>query len=633
MLGFFNNQKQIHVYETTLCIQQNVLSVFHVIIQGPHSTVSLIRYPFDLLEFHQKIRLYYPKCKIPSPTLDHHHHPSSSRYLKRRSLRDLFTFSRKKSNASKIEKYLERCFQHPIISISSILRDFTSVQREEDRYLNFQHISPSMPAPPIVIDNMAMSNTSSLPLPQTPTLVKSNSTSNEIITPNHSNSKITLDDFHLMKILGKGCMGKVLLVRSKRDNRLYALKSIKKKWILQQKELVHTRTERDILVRLRNQPFLINLNYLFQSSSELFLVLDYCAGGDIATQLSLLSRFSEEKTRFYAAEIVQGLKILHQNNIVYRDLKPENVLIGLDGHIILTDFGLSKIFTENDIINNEENVPYTQTFCGTAEYLAPEILLGEPYTFAVDFWSLGTLIYEMLAGITPFWAETHMDMYKRVLEDPLQFPPHRFDKTIKNFLAGLLEKEAHERLGWGGIQTIEEHPYFKSIDWKQVEERQLKPPSIPTIKSETDISNFDDLFTSMPVCISQLSAIEEDDFEEDPFKGFSFDFTDPLRNKLVTINNNKRAYTCIAGTSTSHQQTNIKTRKRDNTIDNNNKLAEESRAIKKRQTMNTFSSIKQPYSPQIRTSTIIDTTFESSNSTIVKAQTNRNHILIINRNN
>lgn len=151
---------------------------------------------------------------------------------------------------------------------------------------------------------------------------------------------------------------------------------------------------------LRDQPFLVNLHHVFQTPSELFLVLDYYSGGDIATQLSIMSSFSEDRTRFYAAEIIYGLGILHQHGIVYRDLKPENVLIGQDGHIVLTDFGLSKIFTLDD--TDEDNVPSTQTFCGTAEYLAPEILLGEHYTFVVDFWSLGTLLFEMLAGTVSY---------------------------------------------------------------------------------------------------------------------------------------------------------------------------------------------------------------------------------------
>lgn len=180
---------------------------------------------------------------------------------------------------------------------------------------------------------------------------------------------------------------------------MYALKAIKKSRVVEQKEVQHTRAERDILARLRGQsPFLIRMHYAFQTPTQLFLVLDYFSGGDIATQMSTYHIFTPERTRFYAAEILAGLAVLHRHGIVYRDLKPENVLIGRDGHIVLTDFGLSKIFPPQQY-RDEDDLPITTTFCGTAEYLAPEVLLGEPYTFAIDYWSYGTLLYEMLAGI------------------------------------------------------------------------------------------------------------------------------------------------------------------------------------------------------------------------------------------
>ncbi|KAI8886412.1 kinase-like protein [Backusella circina FSU 941] len=359
--SFISGHNRIFVFETTLTIQQNILSVFNVVIQSPQSTVSLIRYPFDFMEFHNKIRIHYPKSKVSFPTL---RNPSNRwRRLKRRSFRDIISFSRK-SNAEKIELYLERCFQHPIISISSVLKDFLSVQRDEDAQLTSQYATSS-------------------------TLVSE-------YRPLIKNKPFSLDDLSILKVLGKGCMGKVFLTRSKRDRGLYALKVIKKKWVIQQNEVAHTRAERDILVKLRNQPFLAKLHCLFQTPSELYLVLDYYPGGDIATQLSLKTIFTEEQTRFYATEILEGLSILHKNGIVYRDLKPENVLIHRTGHIVLADFGLSKILTDDDI--GEDGAPVTRTFCGTAEYLAPEVLIGEPYTFVVDFWSLGTLVYEMLAG-------------------------------------------------------------------------------------------------------------------------------------------------------------------------------------------------------------------------------------------
>ncbi|CAO3682576.1 unnamed protein product [Rhizopus stolonifer] len=366
------NQSQITVIESAFNIQQSVLPVFQIIIQNSKSKVSLVRFLFDFVEFHQKILSYHPKCKISFPTIS-----NAKSHSKRRSLQDLLPFNRK-SNSEKIQKYLERCFGHSIISVSSLLRDFTRVQREEDVDLNSQLTCATL----IPTNKPADKSTTSLiikktaPLPPPP---------------------ITPDDFNLIKVLGKGCIGKVLLVRSKKDNHLYALKAIQKQWVIEQKEMVHIRAERDILVCLRNQDFLVQLHHVFQTPSILFLLLEYHAGGDLATQLSLASKLTPEKTRFYAAEILQGLEVLHSHGIVYRDLKPENVLIRQDGHIVLTDFGLSKIFTQRDM--DEEGIPLTQTFCGTAEYLAPEVLLGESYTFVVDFWSLGTLLFEMLSGI------------------------------------------------------------------------------------------------------------------------------------------------------------------------------------------------------------------------------------------
>ncbi|KAI9280508.1 kinase-like domain-containing protein [Sporodiniella umbellata] len=430
-----------------------------------------------------RIVSYYPKCKIPFPAI-----AQAKKGSKRRYLQDLLPFNRK-SNAEKIQKYLERCLQHPILSRSSLTHDFTRVQREEDVDL----VSQSTCATLVTANNKAN---------------YIDSATSFIVEKKQSQPPMTPEDFKLIKVLGKGCIGKVLLVRSKRDNQLYALKAIQKQWVIQQKEMTHIRAERDILVGLRKQPFLVQLYHVFQTPSTLFFLLEYHAGGDLATQLSLFPKLTPKKTHFYTAEIIQGLEVLHNHGIVYRDLKPENVLIGKDGHIVLTDFGLSKIFKPDDA--DEQGIYLTQTFCGTAEYLAPEILLGEPYTFAVDFWSLGTLLFEMLSGMTPFWAEKHIEMYQRVIKEPLTFPPS-FDKNTRSLLSGV------ERLGWGdnGIELIKMHPYYENIDWELLQRRQLEPPFIPTIKDEIDVSHFDTAFTKLPVRISQSSAVQQDIF--DPF--------------------------------------------------------------------------------------------------------------------
>ncbi|KAI8975241.1 kinase-like domain-containing protein [Mycotypha africana] len=327
-----------------------------------------------------------------------------------------------------------------------------------------------------------------------------------------------LDHLDMIKVLGKGCMGKVLLVRSRITQQLYALKSIVKAHVVEQKEIAHTLDERNILVKLTEieHPYLAKLHASFQDEHRLYLLSNYYCGGDLATHMAKLYNFPPECALFYAAEMIDGIGELHKWGILYRDLKPENILLTGDGHVILTDFGLSKWLDKNDNYT-------TQTFCGTAEYLAPEVLLGEHYSFGIDHWSFGTILYEMLAGVTPFWAENHSDMYKRVLDDPLEFPADIFDYETADFLTGLLDRDPSSRLGANGVEEIKSHIYFSGISWNDVRLRRLQPPFVPPVKYELDFTNFDSDFLAMTPALtpatSQFDFIEE---VQSVFDGYSF---------------------------------------------------------------------------------------------------------------
>lgn len=207
-----------------------------------------------------------------------------------------------------------------------------------------------------------------------------------------------MSDFDILRVIGKGYMGKVMVVREKQSNEIYAIKSIHKRAILERKEINHTRTERDILANLTDDhhtcPFLVHLHAAFQDANNVYFLMDFHGGGDLASLLTNFVRLPETWARFYVAELVLALEALHKRGIVYRDLKPENVLLARTGHLVLVDFGLCKHLMDRGSA--------TMTFCGTPEYLAPEVLLRQPYGFAVDWWNLGILLYEMLFGIVSF---------------------------------------------------------------------------------------------------------------------------------------------------------------------------------------------------------------------------------------
>ncbi|KAF8957256.1 kinase-like domain-containing protein [Flammula alnicola] len=333
--------------------------------------------------------------------------------------------------------------------------------------------------------------------------------------PNYGQS-LTIDDFELMTVIGKGSFGKVLQVRKRDTSRIYALKTIRKAHIVNRNEITHTLAERLVLAQV-DSPFIVPLKFSFQSEQKLYLVLAFVNGGELFHHLQREHRFDEKRARFYSAELLLALEHLHELDVVYRDLKPENILLDYTGHIALCDFGLCKL----NMKDNEK----TNTFCGTPEYLAPEILSGNGYDKSIDWWTLGVLLYEMLAGLPPFYDEVTDKMYEKILNDPLVFG-EEFSPEAQSILTGLLNRDPTRRLGVKGAEEIKRHAFFhKHIDFKLLAKKKIQPPFKPSVASPVDVSNFDMVFTEEAPVDSFVEDSKLSQTVQAQFNGFSYNGT------------------------------------------------------------------------------------------------------------
>ncbi|GJJ78713.1 hypothetical protein EMPS_11072 [Entomortierella parvispora] len=335
---------------------------------------------------------------------------------------------------------------------------------------------------------------------------------------------LSTTDFDILRVLGVGSFGKVYQVRKKDTGRIYAMKVLVKKQVIEQKQVEHTIAERNVLVQALQSPFIVGLKFSFQTPTKLYLVQDFMNGGELFFHMQNEGTFSEARARFYAAELVLALEHLHSRHVVYRDLKPENVLLSSQGHIVLVDFGLCK----QNVTEDER----THTFCGTTEYLAPEIVKGKGYGKAVDWWSLGVLLYEMLVGASPFEDSRTEGTYHKILHQPVIFPSrpvhsvkngrhhhappppthHGASSAEAEFTSGtgisrnaqdiiqrFLDKNPKTRLGSGpnALAEIKGHPFFRGINFENLATRDVTPPFQPHVgvMGDLDVSNFDAHFT------------------------------------------------------------------------------------------------------------------------------------------
>ncbi|CAH0520642.1 unnamed protein product [Peronospora belbahrii] len=303
--------------------------------------------------------------------------------------------------------------------------------------------------------------------------------------------KVSVKHFDVLRMIGKGSFGTVLLVRKKHSSQLFAIKILSKPAIVRKQQVEHTRTERRVLASV-SHPFVVCLHYAFQTKDKLYFVLDYCPGGDLFFHLSRCGCFPEAMAKFYTAEIVLALIHLHEQGIVYRDLKPENIMLDVDGHVKLADFGLAK-----EGITSELNGTYTM--CGTPEYLPPEILNRAGHGTAVDWWNLGMVLYEMLTGRPPWYTQDRQELFNRLRNAELEFP-QGLTLEAMNLIEGLLTRDPAKRMGAIDVREITYHPFFAEIDWNLLYNRKVQPLYRPCQYTDPiDAANFEEEFTKLPL--------------------------------------------------------------------------------------------------------------------------------------
>lgn len=342
----------------------------------------------------------------------------------------------------------------------------------------------------------------------------------------NSNTKVQVSDFDKLCVLGQGAYGKVTLVRSKKDNRLFAQKELKKaSVIIDEKSVERTISERTILSQITRHPNIVKLFYALHDDYKLYLLMEFIPGGELFQYLAKEKFLSERNASFYITQMAMALKYLHSCGIIYRDLKPENCMLDKDGYLVLTDFGLAKQSTQHSA--DDEGSDWCRSIIGTPEYCAPEVLSGSDYGFQADWWSLGCVMFDLLTGDPPFTGNSHAAIIKKVLKDKPKYP-FQVMPDSKSMMNKLLEKKVGKRFNvdqqWEQFQKL---GFFKYYKFQDIENRSVVPPIKPEITKLEDAECFDQEFTDMKfstlgIDIPNSSSDHAGHDNENAFKGFSF---------------------------------------------------------------------------------------------------------------
>jgi protein kinase A len=293
-------------------------------------------------------------------------------------------------------------------------------------------------------------------------------------------STISLADFDIGVTLGTGSFGRVRFVTHKGTGSFWAIKMLKKAEVIRLQQVEHMISEKNILTHL-DHPFIVRLAGTFQDTKYLYMCLEYIVGGEFFTHLRKSGRFDHNASKFYATQIILVFEYMHRDDFIYRDLKPENLLLDKMGYLKITDFGFAKKVAFK-----------TYTLCGTPEYIAPEVLLNKGHGKGVDWWTLGILLYEMMAGQPPFVDDDPMGIYQQILAGKVTFPRH-FDKNAKSLIKKLLVADLTKRYGCmkGGADDVKKHKWFQAFDWEALMNKTVAAPIIPAVSGDSDTSNFD----------------------------------------------------------------------------------------------------------------------------------------------